>query len=448
MIIKKALFIIKDIFGINRPVFYSLLYKIWAFAFTPITFWLITTKFSPDVQGYYYTFNSLLVFQNVLEVGFGVVMVQFISHEWACIKLDTTNNITADPSTLARLASIIKLGFKWYILLSLLFLVVVGTGGYLFLSQYKVGIDFQKPWWLLCAAVSISIILTPIRCFLEGSNKIDVLQQVYLKASMVSNIAGWLSIYLGAELYSASIISSISAIVRLLLFIPAFMPFYKILKTNIRLPGISWKNEFWPQQWRTGISWLSSFFMFNSLVPIMFQLHGPIIAGQMGLTMQIYTGIDSFAQCWITATGPKMGILAAKKDIKGLKTLVKHTYLRSLIACICLAVTVFVIIYLLNLYNIPQVKRFADLFSIVILLIALTAMQLPNVEATAVRFQKKEPFVIVSILSAFMVFFLSILCGNIWGIRGAVIAFTAVIVLFLIPMFHKIYKNEIGAAII
>ena len=56
--------------GVNRPVFYTLVGRGWSLLSGPITILLLTTFFSPKVQGYYYTFGSVLALQVFLELGF------------------------------------------------------------------------------------------------------------------------------------------------------------------------------------------------------------------------------------------------------------------------------------------------------------------------------------------------------------------------------------------
>ena len=441
---KSILFLIKDLWGIDHAVFYSLLYKTWRVLSVPVTIWLVITKFSPEVQGYYYTFNSLLIFQTFLELGFGVVMVQFVSHEWAHLKLNQQNDIVGEPKVISHLASLIKMGIKWYLLLAGTFFAVVGTAGYFFLSQHETNVNFQIPWWLLCAAVSFSIVLLPMRYLLEGSNQIAKNQIILLKASIVSTLAGWLAIYYGAGLYSLVIICATSVIVGFLLLFPTFLPFYKVLKMKHNVYHISWRNDFWPQQWRIGVSWLSGFFMFQAFVPIMFYLHGPVIAGQMGVAIQIYNAVNSFAQSWTYAVAPKMGMLSAKKNFTALRVLIKRTYLRSLMACIVFSIVAFLIISLLHIYNFAQAERLPSLISISIFLMVLIAMQLSNVETQAIRFQKKEPFVKASITSAILVILSNFYLGRTFGILGAAIGFALIMLLITIPWCHRIYKNEIN----
>lgn len=439
---KSFRFILQNICGIDRAVFFTLLYKSWQLFSAPITLWLVITIFSPKIQGYYYTFSSLLLLQALLELGFGVVLVQFISHEWAHLSMTDAHEIQGDPKALDRLASLVRLAMQWYLVLSILFFIMVGIGGSLFLSQHQTGVDIQRPWWLLCTTVSFSIFLLPMRLFLDGSNRIDLTQKINLKASVAAAIAGWIAIYYGAELYTLSIISGVTVIITSLFLIRRFIPFYKISKQEDRGYSVSWKKEFWPQQWRIGLSWFSGFFMFQSFVPIMFQLHGPVVAGQMGASMQVYQAINGFSQAWPNAVGPRLGMLGAKKGMTALRVLVKHTYWRSLVASILFSAGAFWVIWMLHLYHLPQAERFASLSAIAILLFTLIAMQLSNIETLAIRFQKREPFVSVSLICAVMVFLSNIFIGYYYGIVGSMLGFLMVMLLILIPWVHRIYKRE------
>ncbi len=70
-------------------------------------------------------------------------------------------------------------------------------------------------------------------------------------------------------------------------------------------------------------------------------------------------------------------------------------------------------------------------------------MQLPNVETQAIRFQKREPCVVNSITSAFLVLVSSIFLGKYFGIGGAVIGFATIMLLVTIPWCHRIYGYEL-----
>lgn len=438
----KISYLLRYVAGVDRAVVYSLLAKTWGAMSTPVTIWLITTKFTPEIQGYYFTFNSLLLFQTFLELGFTVVLIQFISHEWAHLSMSSLQKIEGDSTALSRLASLVELGIKWYLVLAVTFFVIVGTGGYYFLAYSHTNVEYQKPWWLLCMAVSLNILLVPIHSFLEGSNRVYLSQQVYLKTSIVSTLLGWLAIYFGAGLYTAAIVSISTALVGFILLFPLFLPYFRLLRHEGAAHYVSWKKEFWPQQWKIGISWISGFFMFQSFVPILFAVRGPVVAGQMGATFQIYNAVNAFAQAWTHAVSPQFGILGARREIAALKQLIKITFLRSLTACIFGVLGALSIIALLRYYNMPQVDRFLDFYSITILLLVLVAMQLSNVETLAVRFQKSEPFVIISVSSAVLVFVSNIIMSQVAGVFYVVCSFGIIMLMYLIPLNHYCYKRE------
>ena len=70
-------------FDVDRAIAYALLSKVWLLFAGPITLYLISLYLTPEMQGFYYTFLSLVALQVFIELGFYVVITQFASHEWA-----------------------------------------------------------------------------------------------------------------------------------------------------------------------------------------------------------------------------------------------------------------------------------------------------------------------------------------------------------------------------
>jgi len=434
----------KQILGIDRAVGFTMLNRAWSFVSFPLTMYLLTTFFTKEVQGLYYTFASLLFLQSILELGFGTVMLQFVSHEWAKLGFDANGRIEGDDIAAGRLASLLRMSLFWYAGMALIFFLGVGTFGHFFLGQHAGEIDYRLPWWLLCATISLSFLLVPFRGVLEGSNQVARCQRITLLATICSSLASWLSIYFGAGLYTLAATNGMLLLIGCLLVLPACRPFFGLMKRPHVVVDFSWRREFWPQQWRIGTSWLCGFFMFQSFVPFIYQFHGAAAAGRMGATLQIYNAVNTFAQSWTYAVAPKMGMLAANHDYKGLRMLVRGTYRRSLAASIFFSIAALAVIGLMHLVQLPQAQRFADPLSIIIFLLTLIGMQLPNVETQAVRFQKKEPYLKISISSAALVLLSNAVLGSQFEIRGIVSGFGLVMICFLIPLCHRIYREEMG----
>lgn len=430
--------------GVDRAVGFTVLRQGWMMVSLPVTLYLITTYFSKEIQGFYFTFASLLFLQTFIELGFGTVMLQFVSHEWAHLRVNDRNEIEGDSRASTRLASLIRLALKWYLVMGTVFFVVVGVSGDLFLAQHATEVSYRAPWWLLCAVVSLSFPLVPLRGVLEGSNRIDVNQKTLLVSGIISSFAGWLAIISGAGLYALVVVNGISVVVSCALLIPLFRPYSRLASGGAAGEVISWRREFWPLQWRIGTSWLCGFFMFQSFVPFIFQFHGPVAAGKMGITLAVYNAVNMFAQSWLYAVSPQMGMLSARRDFRSLGSLVRQTYIRTVCVSALLAVGAFLVIFGLRAAGMPQASRFGDLAPTAIFLLAVVAMQLPNVETQAIRFQKKEPFILNSIVGATLVVLSNYFFGKNYGIMGIASGFFIIMTVIIIPWCHWIYLEENG----
>ena len=55
---------------VDRAVMFAVLSKVWLVFAGPITLYLISLYLLPEVQGFYYTFLSLVALKSFLELGF------------------------------------------------------------------------------------------------------------------------------------------------------------------------------------------------------------------------------------------------------------------------------------------------------------------------------------------------------------------------------------------
>src|SRR5579863_4233329 len=112
------------------PIAFTVLARAWASAAGLITVGLIARFLSPDEQGYYYTFSSLVALQIVFELGFSFVILQMASHERAHLVISAEQQITGDEVAHRRLASVIQKSIRWYSVAAVLlgvFLLLAGS---------------------------------------------------------------------------------------------------------------------------------------------------------------------------------------------------------------------------------------------------------------------------------------------------------------------------------
>ena len=88
---------------VDRAVFYAVTARGWQFLAAPITVLLIAKFFSMDIQGFYYTFWSLVALQTLFEFSLQQVIINFASHEWQKLSLSDDGEIQGNPDAVSRL---------------------------------------------------------------------------------------------------------------------------------------------------------------------------------------------------------------------------------------------------------------------------------------------------------------------------------------------------------
>ena len=158
-----------ELTGIDKAVIYAFVGNLVALVLGPVTAYLIAVKFSLELQGYYYTFGSLGTFQFFLDLGLGQAIIQYASHEWANLYINTDGFISGEEVSLSRLASLAKISIKWYGLASIIVLVFFSSGGYYFFSGKNISnIVWQGPWFFMCFCLAANLLLAPFFYLLQG----------------------------------------------------------------------------------------------------------------------------------------------------------------------------------------------------------------------------------------------------------------------------------------
>ncbi|MGH8046036.1 MAG: hypothetical protein ACREKL_02210, partial [Chthoniobacterales bacterium] len=82
--------------GINRAIGYNMVGQAFSVIAGPINMVMIARYFTPDMQGYYYTFNSLLGLQAFLEMGILQSIFQFTAHEYSKLSFSGDGRMGGD----------------------------------------------------------------------------------------------------------------------------------------------------------------------------------------------------------------------------------------------------------------------------------------------------------------------------------------------------------------
>jgi hypothetical protein len=375
-------------------------------ASAPLMLIVIARFLTPIEQGFYYAFTSILGLQVVFELGLGVVVVQTVSHMAA--ELDfSQEEISGPPRVIGRLGKFLTDLIRWYIIITILFFIIVGIGGSIFLNSSNANseIKWMCPWWLTIAAFSLTIAGNALLNFIEGIGCIADVASIRFWQALFGTIALLALFTFGAKLYAIAAPQIINVIGIVFIISKKYRKTIKILiASRSESDAINWKSDIWPFQWRIAGSWIAGYFRSNAITLVLFKEMDPISAGKFGFTLAALSAIASTALAWISTKASIFGRLAAngsldKLDLMFIKAK-RATLFIAVIGCVVLVVCVYL---LKNTY--PSLsQRFVDLNDLVLLCVAMLINVQITAQATYVRAFKKEPYTIMSITIAVIQF--------------------------------------------
>jgi len=418
---------------VNRAVLYSVLTSVWSIVAGFATLLVLATFFSPEMQGFYFTFRSVLALQVFVEFGLGRVIIQFAAHEWSKLSFDARGEISGDSEALSRLVSLERLSLGWFTVGGIVIAVGLSVGGYLFFSQSSYPhIDWVSPWILLCALTGMKLIFLPVWSLLEGCNQVSQVYGFRLIEGMLRSIAICCSIVLGAGLWAPVISVAIALVWGAVFLWRRYLPFLRSFFFSIDGPTITW-SEIWPMQWRIALSWLSGYFVFSLFNPVLFHYHGAEVAGQMGMTLQLITTLSALSIAWVSTRAPRFGVLVAREEYASLDRLFFRT--ASIAVAILLSGGCAILggIFLLNTFNFSIAQRLLPLFPAGLVLLGQTLMELTAPFSIYLRAHRKEPYVWLSVITGVCVGFSTWFLGSRFGVIGMSSGYLAIVAVFTLP---------------
>lgn len=429
-------------FGWNNAVAFSLLLKFWQAGAGLFGLFLISLYFPPKVQGFYYTFASLVALQSFVELGLYLVISNVASHEWSKLNLATDGSIEGDPRALSRLVSLGRFVFKWYAVAALAFFVLAGAGGYWFLGKTEtVGIDWQIPWLLHIAFSALLLWCMPFLSLLEGCGQVAVVAKFRIIQALISNIFFLFAIFSGAMLWAAPVLSSIGAFACIFYLLVSRRYFFKIFFIKPNVIGLNWRLEIFPMQWRLALLGFVNYFIFSLFTPVMFHYHGAVIAGQMGMTLQLISAVQAMAMIWILTESPRFGVFVAKREFSQLDSAWRKATLYSVSMMLLGLLVLQGVLYVMTMTHIKFVNRVLPLSSFALLSAGGVFALLGHCLALYLRAHLKEVYTQVGMLTGFIMGFMVWQLGARYGSLGASASYFFVMSCVTFPLAFWIWKK-------
>ena len=414
--------------GIDRAVFFTLMGRGWNVGAGLITLFFVIHFLSPALQGYYYTFYSLIALQIFVELGLNFAVVQFASHEMAHLSWLSDGAVSGHPEAKRRLQSLMHFAFSWFGVAALLMMTLLLPAGLYFFNSGqsdRIAVSIAIPWILLVIFTAANLFVTAAVAILEGCGKVADVAVLRLWQSILSVGVGWVVLSLGGHLYALAANSFMMVWVGFVLLWSKYQLFFRDIHTHSKqLPGMSWRHEIWPFQWRIALSWMSGYLVFQLFTPLLFKTDGPVVAGQMGMSLQIIGAMNGFAMSWITTKAPMYGQLIATNQRKKMDELFVAGLVQSFSFLLVGVVSVWLLLFFLHQTASPHAVRVLSLPLFSWLCVVCLANHIVFAEAAYLRAHKQEPFMLLSIAAGLVTAILALLFVPPFSAAGAVYAYT------------------------
>lgn len=422
---------------VDSAVFYILLAKVWGIPSAVVTMLLLARCLSPDDQGYYYTFGSILGLSIFFELGFFLVILNVTSNEYSQLTIGEDKRLFGNTESLSRLVSLGRLCFKWYAVAGILFILSVVPAGYIFFSQkVYANVVWQIPWFCVVVLSGLNFLASPFLTILEGCNQVAAINRVRLYQGVCGSLILWGVLLLDGKLWSLVISGGVSLLFNCYVIFVKYKPFFEAFLMPPSGARINWRTEVWPMQWRISLSGLVNYFVFSLFNPLMFHYFGPVVAGQMGMTRSVVGAVQGVGMAWVSAKTPLYGILVGKKDYSALDRLWFKVSLISVIVVTIGAAFSWSFIVALNQFGAHLAGRFLDPISTGLFLLTVPMTLVSQSQAAYLRAHVQEPIVFMSVSLCLLSGVLVWQFGKRFGPIGAAAANLAVWTLVLIWMTH------------
>lgn len=285
----------------------------------PVGTIIVVWTLSPEEQGTYYLFTSLVALRALFDLGASAAIAQMTPH--VLKKNDSEAGLPED--------AFIRVAVQWMNRIALGFALVVGPGGLLYLhfsgqTDWKVGLM----WLATVATTSLTGAQEGRLKILYGAGKVDWTNKLRFFSLLIQYPLQWALLCAGASLFSFSAsLLAVYAFQRRKMFsqFPALWP--EKTAENNRTAQI--RKELISLIGRASVTYASGILVFNIQQPIVYSLVGPIGSAKLGFTSMVGFTLISLASLWGLTRFPSFARDVAQGKVSAALLDFRHTLLRT-----------------------------------------------------------------------------------------------------------------------
>lgn len=356
---------------------------------------------SIEEQGYFFTFLSIAAAQTLFELGITNLILHHLSHARASILLamtETQKRAALDLAEATRLYS-----FWYFRRAAFLFILFIGIGGAIFFvwSNSTQEVYWQPAWVMMVAGTALSLFNLRYYCHLEAFGRLNLAYRIRSTSTGIVITVFCLTAFGfgGLLCYPLALLASNGYAFLVLRRACADVDQEYELSDNYTSNRI----EIGHAQRKMAVSAIAGYVTANSLTPYTFHFFGAEVAGQVGLTMSVFSAIAAVAMARSTAEAPTYGPLIASGELKKLRDCFRATLLFSIGLALALSLSMIaarqMILELAPRYG----DRVLDLLGFSVLGSLIIANVMLSVTSTVLRSFKTELLMWPSLIAALLV---------------------------------------------
>lgn len=445
---KKKFNYIRNKLGIDGAIAYTTLSRIIQVIGGIVSVFLVASLLDGIELGFYYTFASILAIQVFFELGLNGIIIQYVAHETAYLR-EVDKNYQGNEANLSRISSLLHFTVKWFSTLAIFVFILLISVGFVFFNSYFNSdhyVDWFLPWVLLSVGTTMNFIISPILAFLEGLGKVKDIAKIRVFQQLISIIVLWSCLIFGYKLYAGGISSIIGVLLLVLILRKRFLTILQNIYRQKITEKVSYRVEIFPLQWRIALSWIGGYFIFQLFNPVLFANEGPIVSGQMGMTLSILNAVLALSYGWVATKTPIFSSYIAQKDYLSLDKLFNRTFLQSSFVIIIGLIGVFFTIVFIRYFDIyvggePLSDKFLPFLPLFFMMISFLMNHVIGSWAVYLRCHKKEPMLLNSIVYGGLSCVSTLILGNKYGLMGITSGYCIISILIAFWA-YKIFINK------
>ncbi len=437
---------------VDRATSYGVFTRIWSLFAGVVTILLIARMLSPQEQGFFYMFRSLLAMQIFFELGLTTVLSTFVSHEFITVQWGPGGVITGKDGRPERAFDLLKQSVQWFAIAAVIFCIALTIAGFVMVNhsgRSNVTFPWRAAWLLDVLAAGSFLSLTPFQAFIMGSGEVESINRIWLQGAIFGQVAAWVLFLAGHGLYAIAALNAgntCAVVTYMVHHKPALLrQLSKHLAGRAPAPAsftpVSWWHEVWPMQWRIALSWASGYFIFQLFTPVLFYYHGAVIAGQMGMVMAVANSIFAVGMVWVNVKNPAMAMLVASRSWNALDHLLNRLLLRSTLVTMAGGAFVLSALIWLNRWHSPLATRCLPPWEVGVILMATVINVIVNCLAAYLRSHKEEPLLLVSTLNAVIQGGATWYFGMRYSSAGMSVGYFVVCIVYMLPAVVWVWRS-------